>query len=241
MNPVAAIVSAVILALGLALGGWFGGQGLVQSRLGDRSVSVKGLSEREVKADLALWGLRFVATGNDLKETQVEIKRNADNVIRFLTSHGFSEDDIERQAPQVTDRLAQNWSSGQVESRFIIAQQIVLRSTDIDRVVKANSESSTLVDQGVVLSNEYGPVRPSYLFTGIAALKPEMIEEATKRAREAAETFAADSGSSLGGIRRAWQGQFEILPRDATPGTQEAEQVIKTVRVVSTIEYLLVD
>ncbi|WP_339831042.1 SIMPL domain-containing protein [uncultured Parvibaculum sp.] len=241
MNPVAAIIAAVILALGLALGGWFGGQGLVQSRLGDRSVSVKGLSEREVKADLALWGLRFVATGNDLKETQVEIKRNADNVIRFLRSHGFSEDDIERQAPQVTDRLAQNWSSGQVESRFIIAQQIVLRTTDIDRVVKANSESSALVDQGVVLSNEYGPVRPSYLFTGIAALKPEMIEEATKRAREAAETFAADSGSSLGGIRRAWQGQFEILPRDATPGTQEAEQVVKTVRVVSTIEYLLVD
>src|SRR5690606_25790960 len=142
---------------------------------------------------------------------------------------------------QVTDRLAQNWSSGQVESRFIIAQQIVLRSTDIDRVVKANSETSTLVDQGVVLSNEYGPVRPSYLFTGIAGLKPEMIEEATKRAREAAETFAADSGSGLGGIRRAWQGQFEILPRDATPGTQEAEQVMKTVRVVSTIEYLLVD
>jgi len=241
MNPVAAIVAAVILALGLALGGWFGGQGLVQSRLGDRSVSVKGLSEREVKADLALWGLRFVVTGNDLKETQVEIKRNADNVVRFLKLHGFNEDDIERQAPQVTDRLAQSWGSGQVESRFIIAQQIVLRSTDIDRVVKANSESSVLVDQGIVLSNEYGPVRPSYLFTGIAALKPEMIEEATKRAREAAETFAADSGSSLGGIRRAWQGQFEILPRDATPGTQEAEQVMKTVRVVSTIEYLLVD
>jgi hypothetical protein len=241
MNPVSAIVAAAILALGLALGGWFGGQGFVQSRLGDRSVSVKGLSEREVKADLALWGLRFVATGNELRETQAEIKLNADTVMRFLKSHGFNEDDIERQAPQVTDRLAQNWSSGQVESRFIIAQQIVLRSTDIDRVVKANSESSALVDQGVVLSNEYGPVRPSYLFTGIAALKPEMIEEATKRAREAAETFAADSGSALGGIRRAWQGQFEILPRDATPGTQEAEQVVKTVRVVSTIEYLLVD
>ncbi len=241
MNPVSAILAAIVLAVGLALGGWFGGQGLVQSRLGDRSVSVKGLSEREVKADLALWGLRFVATGNDLRETQAEIKNNADSVMRFLKSHGFEEGDIERQAPQVTDRLAQNWSSGQVESRFIIAQQIVLRSTDVDRVVTANSESSTLVDAGVVLSNEYGPVRPSYLFTGIAALKPEMIEEATKRAREAAETFAAGPGSGLGGIRRAWQGQFEILPRDATLGTQEAEQVMKTVRVVSTIEYLLVD
>lgn len=241
MNPVTGIVSAVILAIGLALAGWLGGQGLVQSRLGDRSVSVKGLSEREVRADLALWGLRFVATGNDLAATQAEIKRNADTVAGFLTSQGFAAGDIELQAPQVTDRLAQNWGGGQIESRFVIAQQIVLRSTDIERVVKANRESSVLVDRGVVLSNEYGPIRPSYLFTRIAELKPEMIEEATKRARAAAETFAADSGARLGGIRRAWQGQFEILPRDATPGAQEAEQVTKTVRVVSTIEYSLAD
>lgn len=241
MNPVTAIASAFVLAIGLALAGWLGGQGLVQSRLGDRSVSVKGLSEREVRADLALWGLRFVATGNDLAATQAEIKRNADTVTGFLTSQGFAAGDIELQAPQVTDRLAQNWGGGQIESRFVIAQQIVLRSTDIERVVKANRESSVLVDRGVVLSNEYGPIRPSYLFTRIAELKPEMIEEATKRARAAAETFAADSGAHLGGIRRAWQGQFEILPRDATPGAQEAEQVTKTVRVVSTIEYTLAD
>ncbi|MEQ8266573.1 MAG: SIMPL domain-containing protein [Parvibaculum sp.] len=235
------LTAALILGLGIALGGYLGGQGLVKSRLGDRSVSVKGLSEREVKADLALWALRFVATGNDLTETQGQVKANATAVSNFLKSHGFSDEEIELQAPQVTDRLAQAYSSGPVESRFIIAQQIVLRSTDVDKVASANKDTSELVEQGVVLSNEYGPVRPSYLFTGIAALKPEMIEEATKRAREAAETFAADSGSSLGGIKRAWQGQFEIQPRDETPGVQESEQVAKTVRVVSTIEYLLVD
>jgi hypothetical protein len=133
------------------------------------------------------------------------------------------------------------YSSGQFDTRFIIAQQLVLRSTDVDKVAKANRDSSTLVEQGVVLSNEYGPVRPSYLFTKIADVKPQMIEEATKRAREAAETFAADSGSRLGGIKRAWQGQFSIQPRDEIPGAQETEQVMKTVRVVSTIEYLLAD
>lgn len=241
MKSIITLAAALILGLGIALGGYMGGQGLVKSRLGDRSVSVKGLSEREVKADLALWALRFVATGNDLTETQGQVKANATAVTSFLKSHGFSDDEIELQAPQVTDRLAQAYSSGPVESRFIIAQQIVLRSTDVDKVAAANKDTSELVEQGVVLSNEYGPVRPSYLFTGIAALKPEMIEEATKRAREAAETFAADSGSSLGGIKRAWQGQFEIQPRDETPGVQESEQVAKTVRVVSTIEYLLVD
>ena len=241
MKSIFALAAALVLGLGIALGGYLAGDGLVKSRLGDRSISVKGLSEREVKADLALWALRFVVTGNELGTTQAEVKRNAAIVTGFLEKHGFSDEEIELQAPQVTDRLAQMYSSGQFDTRFIIAQQIVLRSTDVDKVAAANRDSSALVEQGVVLSNEYGPVRPSYLFTGIADIKPEMLEEATVRAREAAETFAADSGSRLGGIRRAWQGQFSILPRDDTPGAQESEQIMKTVRVVSTVDYLLVD
>ncbi|MFN3628272.1 MAG: SIMPL domain-containing protein, partial [Parvibaculum sp.] len=218
MKSIFALTAALVLGLGIALGGYLAGDGLVKSRLGDRSISVKGLSEREVKADLALWALRFVVTGNDLATTQADVKRNADIVNSFLKSHGFSDDEIELQAPQVTDRLAQMYSSGEFNTRFIIAQQIVLRTTDVDKVAAANRDSSALVEQGVVLSNEYGPVRPSYLFTKIADIKPEMLEEATIRAREAAETFANDSGSRLGGIRRAWQGQFTILPRDETPG-----------------------
>ncbi|MDX5365292.1 MAG: SIMPL domain-containing protein [Alphaproteobacteria bacterium] len=241
MKSIFAVVAALVLGLGIALGGYLAGDGLVKSRLGDRSISVKGLSEREVKADLALWALRFVVTGNDLATTQADVKRNADIVNGFLKKHGFADEEIELQAPQVTDRLAQMYSSGEFNTRFIIAQQIVLRSTDVDKVAAANRDTSTLVEQGVVLSNEYGPVRPSYLFTKIADIKPEMLEEATIRAREAAETFAADSGSRLGGIRRAWQGQFSILPRDDTPGAQESEQIMKTVRVVSTVDYLLVD
>jgi hypothetical protein len=241
MKSILAIAAALVLGIGIALGGYLAGDGLVKSRLGDRSISVKGLSEREVKADLALWALRFVVTGNDLATTQADVKRNADIVNSFLKSHGFSDDEIELQAPQVTDRLAQMYSSGEFNTRFIIAQQIVLRTTDVDKVAAANRDSSALVEQGVVLSNEYGPVRPSYLFTKIADIKPEMLEEATIRAREAAETFANDSGSRLGGIRRAWQGQFTILPRDETPGAQESEQIMKTVRVVSTVDYLLVD
>ncbi|MFN3935329.1 MAG: SIMPL domain-containing protein [Parvibaculum sp.] len=241
MKSIFALTAALVLGLGIALGGYLAGDGLVKSRLGDRSISVKGLSEREVKADLALWALRFVVTGNDLATTQADVKRNADIVNSFLKSHGFSDDEIELQAPQVTDRLAQMYSSGEFNTRFIIAQQIVLRTTDVDKVAAANRDSSALVEQGVVLSNEYGPVRPSYLFTKIADIKPEMLEEATIRAREAAETFANDSGSRLGGIRRAWQGQVTILPRDETPGAQESEQIMKTVRVVSTVDYLLVD
>ena len=98
-----------------------------------------------------------------------------------------------------------------------------------------------LVNAGVVLSSgaEFGGGGPTFLFRGLNQLKPEMIAEATARAREAATQFAQDSRTSLGGIRRANQGVFEILPRDQAQGITEASQIDKMVRVVSTVEYTL--
>ncbi len=239
MNNVFAIVAAAILGVGIALGGYFGGQGLVESRLGDRSVTVKGLSERDVKADLALWPIRFVATGNNVEGVQAQIAVSTKAVIKFLKSEGFSDDEISVESPEVTDRMAQAYRSGPVDIRFIISQLVMVRSTDVDKVAEANRSTGNLVAAGIVLSSDRGPSRPSYLFTGLNKVKGEMIEEAMGRAKEAAQTFARDSGTSLNGIRRAYQGQFQILPRDNAPGIQQSEQIDKTVRVVSTIEYLL--
>jgi hypothetical protein len=91
----------------------------------------------------------------------------------------------------------------------------------------------------VVISAEGGPQGPFYLFTRLNDIKPDMIADATKNARAAAEQFAKDSEASLGSIRQASQGLFQILPRDAAPGQMEEKQVMKTVRVVSTVDYLL--
>jgi len=239
MNNVFTVIAAFILGLGVAAGGYFGGQGLVESRLGDRSVTVKGLSERAVKADLALWPIRFVATGNDLSRVQAQIASDTQAVVGFLKEQGFSEDEISVDSPEVTDRMAQAYRSGPVDVRFIISQLVMLRSTDVDKVARANREAGKLVEAGIALSSDRGPSRPSYLFKGLNEVKGEMIEEAMSRAKEAAQTFAEDSGTRLKGIRRAYQGQFQILPRDNAPGIQESDQIDKTLRVVSTIEYLL--
>ena len=235
------VLAALFIGVGVAFGGFFVGQGFVKARLGDRSVSVKGLSERDVTADLALWPIRFVVTGNELAAVQAKVKQDSRTVTEFLRKHGFDDGNIAVESPQVTDLLAQAYRSGPVESRFIIAQLVMLRSNDVDKVAQANRDAGKLVEAGIVLSSDQGPSRPSYLFTRINERKSEMIEEATRRAREAAETFARDSGSHLGGIRRAYQGQFEILARDNAPGISESEQIAKTLRVVSTIEYRLAD
>jgi len=235
--------AALVLAAGIALSGWFVGQGFLEGRQADRYVTVKGFAERIVKADLALWPMRFVATGNDLTRVQEKLRSDAAAVLAFLADAGIPREAVELQSVEVTDLLAQAYRSGPVESRFIVAQTLMVRTDDVDSIIQASQKLDALVDAGVVLSSEMGPSGsgPFYLFTRLNDLKPEMIADATRNARAAAGQFAEDSGSALGGIRTANQGLFQILPRDDTPGMMEPRQVMKTVRVVSTIQYLLLD
>lgn len=235
------IVAALFIAGGITAAGWFAGAGVTKARLGDRYVTVKGLAEREVEADLALWPIRFVATGNDLSVVQAQVKKDSDTIVAFLKAQGFSDAEISVESPQVTDLFAQAYRSGPVENRFIIAGLVMLRTNSVEKVSTANRQAASLIEQGVVLSSDQGPSRPSYVFTKIADVKPAMIEEATKRARESAQKFAEESDSRLAGIRFANQGLFEIQARDGVPGVSESEQVGKTVRVVTTIDYFLAE
>ncbi len=232
--------AAAILALGLALAGWFVGDGFLEAR-SERVVTVKGLAERDVEADLALWPFQISAAAHDLATAQAEIERGVDAVRAFLTEHGIDASSTERQGVEVTDRLAQMHGEGaQSSPRFTVQQLMMVRSEDVAAIHAASQQVGKLVDAGVVLraGSGYGPVKPTFLFKGLNALKPDMIAEATANARASAAQFARDSDSRLGGIRRANQGVFQILPRDQAPGINESDQVYKTVRVVSTIEYL---
>src|SRR3546814_3172576 len=239
-NSLFTLAAAVVLAIGVAVAGWFVGDGFLKGRQGDRYVTVKGLAERAVKADLAVWPLRFVATGNDLAAVQQKIVNDTRLVQEFLATNGFPPEAFEGQSLQVVDRRAQQYQQGEVESRFIIAQTITLRSGDVDRVAGLAGRLGELVSAGLVLSDEnQWNAGPTYVFTGLNDLKPAMIAEATANARAGAEQFAADSGSRVGAIRRANQGVFQILARDDIPGVQEGKEIHKTLRVVSTLEYLL--
>lgn len=235
------------LSLGIALAGWFVGMGVQNVRTADRFVTVKGVAEREVKADLALWPIQLAVTDNDLAAAQTRLSDNAARVVAFLRANGIDSTQIELQTLRVTDILANPFRGEQrVGSRFILQQTVNVRSDDPDRVQATSQKVGELVNAGVVLSSgpEWGPGGPSYLFRKLNDLKPAMIAEATAQARKAAEQFAKDSRSRLGGIHRANQGIFVILPRDAAgseqgPGIAEATQMFKIVRVVSTVEYQL--
>lgn len=236
------ILAALLVAIGLAVGGWFIGTGFAHSRQ-QRFVTVKGLSEHNVEADIALWRVEFVETGNQLANTQANIQRDVTAVTAFLARHKLGKDAIAFRNIQVADRAARMYGNDQYTTRFVVTGTIMVRTTDVHAVAAAAQDTGALIAQGIVLGNSDGGREsgPNYLFDGINKLKPSMIAEATKNARAAAEQFAHDSGSELGGIRRANQGVFQILPRDKAPMLEADRQIEKTVRVVATLEYVLKD
>lgn len=238
----ASLVRAIILALGVSIGGLLAGMGFARGRTADRYVTVKGISEREVQADLAIWPLRIVAASDDLGAANAQLQTSLQKIREFLSTRQIDPTQAQLQDFSVTDAQTNQYSGNVTAgSRFVIRQTVVVRSTRPELIRAASQRVSELVSAGVVLSSggEYGSGGPTFVFTGLNKLKPQMIGEATARARESAEQFARDSRSGIGGIRRASQGVFEILPRDQAEGISEASQIVKTVRVVSTIDYAL--
>jgi hypothetical protein len=230
-----ALVLGVFICIGLGLLGWLVSDGLAKFRSHERTVVVKGLAEKEVPADVVIWPIKFNVVGNDLEVLFSAIEEKAGKIDQFLTSHGFSDDDISLGAPKIVDRQAQTYSKEAPLFRYAAHGIITVYTTEVDRVQRATGDLLELGKSGVALTGQDYDSRTEYLYTKLNDIKPEMIAEATRNARQVAEKFAQDSNSRIGKIKRARQGQFSITDRDSnTPH-------IKKVRVVSTIEYYLAD
>ena len=237
-------IRALILAAGVSLAGFLAGNGFARARSADRYVTVKGVAEREAKADLAIWPLSVVGADNSLTAAHAKLETSISGVRQFLVKHGIDTSQVELTGFSVTDALANEYGpERRPTNRYIIRETVMVRSVRPDLVSAASQQIGELAAIGVVVSSgpEYRGGGPTFVFTGLNKLKPQMIADATARAREAAEQFARDSHSDLGGIRQANQGIFEILPRDQAPGIAAESQINKTVRVVSTVEYFLKD
>lgn len=240
MGALSNILAAGLVALGVASAGFLAGEGLVKSRLGFRTVTVKGLAERGVKADLGFWPVRFVATGPTLEEARASLERSQASVEQFLQAKGFAAGDYSVQNIQVEDRMAGFNAQGTPEAaRFVLTQDLLVKSNEVDKLADASKSVGDLLKAGVVFSADSYNAGPSYVFTKVNDLKGEMLTEATKRAREAAEKFAAESGASVGDIQNANQGIIEIKPAVEIPNDRPEKQIDKTVRVVTTITYFI--
>ena len=190
MSSISRVIAGGLVGLGVAAGGLLAGQSLVESRLGYRVVTVKGLSEREVKANLGFWPIRFVTTGPTLEAARAKLETSETAVKAFLTGNGFTDQDMQVQNIQVEDRLAGYNAQGTPEdSRFVLTEDLLVRSSEVDKLQNSAKMIGDLLKSGVVFSADAYNAGPSFIFTGVNDLKGEMLTEATKRAKEAAEEY----------------------------------------------------
>ena len=243
----------LLLAVGLIVGGLLLGTRIRDFKRADRYVEVKGLVERTVKSDSATWPLSFSEAGDSLPTVFAASEKDKAAVIAFLQAQGFAEQDITLGSISVTDRQTQQYASNEHGPRFIVQQTITLNNNHVDKVAAANAKTADLIRAGVVIQSGQngGGGGVIYKFNGLNALKPDMITEATRNARASADRFAADSGSQVGAIRSANQGVFSISAASEGSSTgdeggysadqQANSSIMKKVRVVSTIDYYLVN
>ena len=223
--------SSVLLCISIIFGSFILSLGMGKITHAERTVSVRGLAEQEVDADLAVWKLGFTQGGNNLPELQKDIIKNTQIVVDFLNQHGLTKEDFTILAPEIEDATTNIYSSGNPRVfDYVAKQSILVRSQKVEAVKKASGSTLDLLGKGVSVTSDYDN-KVNYEFNGLNDIKPEMIAQATTNARLAAEQFAHDSGSKVGKIISATQGLFSI--EDAAVGLEDK----KNIRVVTTVVY----
>lgn len=235
MIPIRNLILGASFILGLALAALLAGHSLRTLKRMDEFVTVKGLSEREMPADLAIWPIIFTVTENDLTRLQEQIQSARKTVHQFLIDSGFDPGEISNSPPQIADAQA---AIGGAENpappaRYHANITVLLRSPKVAKVKNAMETCDKLVRQGIALSGSEYSGKTQFLFTGLNQIKPDMIQEANRNGRLAAEKFASDSNSRIGAIRHAVQGTFEINDVDSSTPDR------KIVRVVTTVDFYL--
>jgi len=229
------LILGIAIFLGLFSLGYFISISVINYKQYDRTVTVKGLSQKQYNADVVLWPIKFVTPDTNLSNLNERIENYTYIILKFLKENNISDKEITIKPPSITDKSANDYGNKNYQYRYLGTRTINIYSKDVAKIREAISKLTKLNKKGIVFKiNDYD-TRIEYIFTRLNEVKPLMIEESTKKAREVALKFAKDSNSKLGKIRKARQGQFSIFDRDKnTP-------YIKTVRVVSTVEYYLSD
>ncbi|HPD57687.1 MAG TPA: SIMPL domain-containing protein [Smithellaceae bacterium] len=242
---VSAIIVGVCFLIGLSAGGYFIGKAGARFKADVRTVTVKGLVEKEVKADQAVWTLSFRRTSENLKDAHARISGDRKATIAFLKNQGFKENEISIQPIKIVDKLARDYDSGQANERYryVVTNSVRVTTKNVDLVMKALGETEKLLKSGVLLDGQMeGMANPRYSITAFNELRPQLLAEATKNARLTAQQFASDSEVKVGKIRSANQGNIQIFGTDGNDESayySPTSSLVKKIRVVSTFEFEL--
>jgi len=237
-NPVGLLLLGAFIACGLASAGYFVGQTMYNAKVALNTAEAKGLAERRVTADKANWTIRFSNAGkkrDDVPGLYELSEQNQQDIVSVLKESGFADNEIQIGILDYSYQEFRDENQNLVDQNHRLTGSISLETEKVSLIDKARAKVNRLIVKGVNIQNE----APAYLFTKLNEIKPDMLKEATKNARIAANEFAANAGVTVGGIRSATQGSFYI--RDAGEEYGDTSKIEKDVRVVTTITFYLTD
>jgi len=239
MHALSRLLTALFVGAGIALAGFAVGQGLERFRMSDRSVTVKGLAEKDVESDFAIWALGFRRAGSDFGGVQQALAADRDKVLAFLKARGFTEAEVEVRPLRVQDLYAREYAQGNQPFRFNGTGRVLVKSPRVTEVEAAARAVDPLIQAGVQLGTDNeGRSGPHFQLRGFNDIKAPLLAEATRNAREQADKFAAEAGAELGALKNANQGVIRITGDDGNDYDDGSSRV-KRLRVVSTFEYVL--
>ncbi len=233
-NSRSVIIAGFFVGLGLTILGLFIYKAITHFKSTERIVRVKGLAEKEVKANIAIWPITFKQVSNDLNSLYKDMENKQKLLISFLKDNGFSDEEISASQLVTIDRQANDYYNPErINYRYSSKNTVTVYTEKVDQVREVMRKVDQLGKQGIAIQPQDYDNRTQFLYTKLNDIKPGMVEEATAKGREVAIKFAKDSQSKLGKLKTARQGQFSISNRDSnTP-------YIKIVRVVASMEYYL--
>lgn len=232
------LISGLLVAAGIALAGYFISQTLYNAKVALNTAEAKGLAEKRVKADRANWSIVFSNAGKskqDIPELYTQAERQQTMITELLKQNGFDESEINVGVLDYLIREFRDKDGKLVDQKHTLVGSINIETSKVEIVAKARANINKLIAQGIDIQNN----APTYRFTGLNEIKPQMLKDATTNARIAANEFAENAGVKVGGIRSARQGNFFV--RDAGEEYGDTKKIEKDVRVVTTITFYLVE
>ncbi len=230
------LAAALLLALGMAAGGYFVGQTMYNAKVAINTAEAKGLAERRVEADLAYWRVRYTVSGKtrqDIPRLYEQSEVAQQKIVELLLENGFDETELEPGVIDYAYREFRDEDQRLVEEKHLLIGSISVETNQVQRVSEVRAKLNQLIAQGLDIKND----APTYHFTKLNEIKPDMLKEATRNARIAANEFAANAGVEVGGIRSARQGSFNV--RDVGEEYGDTKKIKKDVRVVTNITFFL--
>lgn len=239
-NLLLAVLLGITLPLGVIISTHLATKSLEKVQIRDQAISVKGYAERAIKADFATWRAGVTARAATLKDASASLEAGRKQVLDYLAASGFAVDSVK--AGQVSMTIsykrdaATKYETSEIDS-YALWQSFSVEHSDPHVVERTARGAEKLISAGVELRSD----APEYFFTKLNDLKIEMLGQATRNARERAEQLIVNSGGTLGEVRSANQGVFQITPAYSTEvssgGMNDTSSIEKSIKAVVTVEY----